>query len=127
MIDVGALQNPPFFLCKTQIAAVITRRAHLGKNSREHLVVSEAHGGFEFTYIVLVFEHGVPDAMFFCLAFRLSEQRAHSWDRWELQRVSSCDYVRYGRIIRFWKGIIFTAQIMISLPSIHCSNGKRML
>ena len=127
MIDVGALQRLSLFLCETQIAAVIARRAHLGEDSREHWVASKAHGGFELTNIILAFEHGLPDAMLFCLAFRLRQQRAHSWDRWELQWVSCCDHVRYGYVIRLREGIIVTAQIVTSLPSIHCSNGKRVL
>ncbi len=34
MFDAGVLQDPPLVVCKTQIAAVITRRAHLGQDSR---------------------------------------------------------------------------------------------
>ena len=93
MFDVGVLQGPPLVLCKTQIAAVITRRAHLGQDSREHWVVTKAHGGFELADIILVFEHGLSDAMLFRLAFWLGEQGAHSRDRWELQRVPKCEHV----------------------------------
>ena len=127
MFGVGVLQGPPFFHFKTQTAVVITSRAHLGQDSRKHWVASKSHGGFEVADIILVFEHGLPDSMLFCLAFWLGKKRAHSWNQGELQRTPCLNYVRYSRVISPWAGIIFTAQIVISLPSIHRSNGKRVL
>ena len=78
MFDVGVLQDPPFFVCKTQIAAFITIRAHIGQDPREHGVTSKAHGGLQPADIILVFNHGLRESMLFRLAYRFGEKGAHS-------------------------------------------------